>query len=251
MSAEAKKKLEEYYGDHYQEIIDKTCACCGEKFQNINELLEKTSQVEVVEQVNYIYIYGMCSCGTTLTFKTKIQMNESVSNKKKTYENERLTLLKNEIINDSTETPRIEDGVYQLLYVSFASDEVNEVDIHEIVSKSQKRNLHRGITGAVLYADGVFLQLIEGKKEDVLSLFERIRNDSRHHNISIVLEKDGQIRLKPKAAMQLKKFAGQDMRIYDLVLSWNKYRAEYGKYIQEENIMKNLLDKFSELLECG
>jgi len=56
-----------------------------------------------------------------------------------------------------------------------------------ILEVSRKNNRKQGVTGAlVLYAhDRRFAQVLEGPEDDVLEVFERIRNDKRHDSLEI------------------------------------------------------------------
>ncbi len=44
--------------------------------------------------------------------------------------------------------------------------------------------------GLLIYSDGNFFQILEGEKEIVKMMFERIKKDSRHHNIIKMLDKE-------------------------------------------------------------
>ena len=58
----------------------------------------------------------------------------------------------------------------QLLYVSGASIHLGQADIQEILTASRRNNQRVGITGMLLWADGVFIQVLEGEPDTVRTL---------------------------------------------------------------------------------
>jgi Sensors of blue-light using FAD len=78
--------------------------------------------------------------------------------------------------------------MYYLVYSSIASVGLSEDDLRDILQSSQLRNADLNLTGMLLYCNGKFLQVLEGKKEDVNSLFYKISRDTRHRDLSVLLE---------------------------------------------------------------
>lgn len=78
--------------------------------------------------------------------------------------------------------------IVHLVYVSAATIEISEDDFNSIIRTLLKIIPSRGITGMILYSEGSFLQLIEGKRHEVDMVYERIREDYRHTNILKIYE---------------------------------------------------------------
>lgn len=74
-----------------------------------------------------------------------------------------------------------------LTYISSASRELSRSDIDELLATSRRHNAAVGLTGMLLYADDHFIQTLEGEEECVEELLERIRRDSRNHDVVIAL----------------------------------------------------------------
>jgi EAL domain-containing protein (putative c-di-GMP-specific phosphodiesterase class I) len=81
-----------------------------------------------------------------------------------------------------------DQALFFLLYLSQESVEMDGQALAKIVTVSQENNTIAGITGCLLYQDGYFLQLLEGGREKVLELMERVRSDSHHKNLRIVAQ---------------------------------------------------------------
>ena len=52
-----------------------------------------------------------------------------------------------------------------------------------MVEQARINNYRQAITGMLLYAEGRYLQVLEGEMESVEALYEHIRSDSRHAQI--------------------------------------------------------------------
>ena len=76
---------------------------------------------------------------------------------------------------------------YQIIYSSAASTPMELDGLEDILEHAQGSNATRGITGALVYADGFFLQILEGEKAAVESLMQRIEKDLRHETVVILL----------------------------------------------------------------
>lgn len=80
----------------------------------------------------------------------------------------------------------MEQSIYSLVYLSTASLS-SENELADILTKSRQNNPSLGITGMLFYAEGIFLQVLEGKKEAVEDLYNKILNDKRHYGVFKVL----------------------------------------------------------------
>lgn len=78
--------------------------------------------------------------------------------------------------------------MHHIIYLSSASELLDDEQLHSLFFQCRRNNAHLGITGLLLYRDGSFLQLIEGEKQDVITLFRKICRDSRHHGILKVID---------------------------------------------------------------
>ncbi|CAL65363.1 BLUF domain-containing protein [Christiangramia forsetii] len=78
---------------------------------------------------------------------------------------------------------------YAISYVSTASKDLQENEIQRILYSSEDQNNKDNITGLLLFSEGNFFQVIEGRKEDVTELYRKIENDRRHHNIIKLFQK--------------------------------------------------------------
>ena len=81
--------------------------------------------------------------------------------------------------------------VFNIVYMSFATQPMTDESLEEILTKSRSNNTRLGLTGMLLYRDRFFLQALEGDEPTVRKLYNKIKDDPRHKNIRIMHE--GQI----------------------------------------------------------
>ncbi|MEZ4701364.1 MAG: BLUF domain-containing protein [Rhodothermales bacterium] len=70
---------------------------------------------------------------------------------------------------------------YCLIYASTATHEMSDRELNEILAVARDRNTELDITGLLLYADGNFIQILEGDRDRVDALYEHIATDPRHY----------------------------------------------------------------------
>lgn len=92
----------------------------------------------------------------------------------------------------------------RVLYVSRAAPGVDLPQVYEIIRTSHPMNSARGLSGALLFLDGWFAQVIEGSAGAVDAAFTRIRADRRHSCPGLRLRSTALGRLFPGQAMALR-----------------------------------------------
>jgi hypothetical protein len=74
----------------------------------------------------------------------------------------------------------------RLVYTSRAKDAATPEIMHSILTASRKNNPGNGITGVLCTNGTVFLQMLEGGRKEVNDTYNRIANDTRHHDVQIL-----------------------------------------------------------------
>ena len=71
-------------------------------------------------------------------------------------------------------------------YLSQSKLDWTDEAIDELLERSKRNNATRRITGAMIYANGYFMQLIEGPQIAVDELYSAIEADPRHEVLSLL-----------------------------------------------------------------
>ncbi|MGK6325395.1 BLUF domain-containing protein [Sphingomonas sp. DT-51] len=81
-------------------------------------------------------------------------------------------------------------SIYRLVYYSrnhlVGEGDAFAAELARILAKSQANNARDGITGALMFNAGCFAQVLEGPLEQVEAAFERIQQDERHGEVSLL-----------------------------------------------------------------
>lgn len=97
-----------------------------------------------------------------------------------------------------------------LIYRSHLSDDVPLKMLEAMVEKANNNNKMHDVTGILLFNGTHFFQLLEGPENAVLSIYEGICGDPRHHNLVELLRDYAPSRRFGKVGMEL-----FDLREYD------------------------------------
>lgn len=75
-----------------------------------------------------------------------------------------------------------------IVYASSAVRLLTRSELVDLLEISHKANNKHGITGMLLYRGGNFIQVIEGENEEVLQLYENIKADPRHKDVTLLTQ---------------------------------------------------------------
>ncbi len=116
--------------------------------------------------------------------------------------------------------------MHELFYCSFATREMTDADILDILEVARAFNKDNKITGILVYwvSTRQFMQILEGEKEVIFDLLEKIKKDKRHTGLNLIY--DGEISNR----------------------SFGKWSMGFRNF---ESIDKSKLDGFSTILEKG
>ena len=87
---------------------------------------------------------------------------------------------------DKSEGPEfqvITKYMYTLTYESIEAYELSSDEMELLLEKSQKNNREIGISGCLIYYRGRFVQILEGERNQVLELYDKIKVDPRHTEV--------------------------------------------------------------------
>jgi hypothetical protein len=74
----------------------------------------------------------------------------------------------------------------RLLYVSRALDPDASAATDSILAVAREHNMANGITGILCYGGGIYLQAIEGGRNQVNNLYAQIVSDKRHTDVVLL-----------------------------------------------------------------
>ncbi|SDO31228.1 Sensors of blue-light using FAD [Microbacterium sp. ru370.1] len=72
-------------------------------------------------------------------------------------------------------------------YVSRAVEEFDDARLADLLAQSRRSNHEHDLSGMLLHRRGRFFQVLEGPKDAVDELMTKIRRDSRHDEVRVLL----------------------------------------------------------------
>ena len=103
--------------------------------------------------------------------------------------------------------------MHELFYVSDAQKGISKDDILDILEVSRRDNKKLNITGLLIYwkETNQFMQVLEGDKEDIFTLFnDKICKDSRHSSVRLIYSGEIETRGFKGWSMAFKELDGID-----------------------------------------
>lgn len=79
--------------------------------------------------------------------------------------------------------------MHQIAYVSKATNKITIGEIPVLMETSRRNNLANNITGILLVEWPYFLQVVEGSKDDVINLLNKLYDDDRHQELKVIYER--------------------------------------------------------------
>ncbi|CCQ73945.1 BLUF domain-containing protein [Magnetospira sp. QH-2] len=77
-----------------------------------------------------------------------------------------------------------------VIYSSVFQDGLGQTDLEAILKASREKNAALGLTGILIHADGLFVQLLEGESHHVNQVLDSIITDPRHWQIHVLLKEN-------------------------------------------------------------
>ena len=113
-------------------------------------------------------------------------------------------------------------SVIYLVYVSSAVKLFSSAELQQLLRGARENNSSRDITGMLLYKDGNFMQVLEGLRDPVLALHDRISRDPRHKDLVTMLQ----------GSLETRQFADWSMGFGDLTDADVRATPGYSDFLQ-------------------
>ncbi len=95
--------------------------------------------------------------------------------------------------------------IFQLIYTCALANDVTCKDLESIAQTSRASNARKNITGILLCNEGSALQVLEGDRDTVLSLYQKIEADPRTSNPLVLIKRMTENREFPDWSMGYKR----------------------------------------------
>ncbi len=144
--------------------------------------------------------------------------------------------------------------LFYLIYISKAKNLMTDDDLIFLMNQSKTWNQGHGLTGMLLYLEGKFLsevegrfiQVLEGSEHDVKEIFEKVKQDPRHHSLIVLKQSFTNDRSFRTWTMGFKSFKFDGCKELAECFDLNEDFLKSDK-LQQSNIPLNFLRSFYEV----
>ncbi len=141
----------------------------------------------------------------------------------------------------------------RLVYASTAVSDWRAPQLLQLLKTCRKNNIADDITGLLLYSKRTFFQVLEGEEEKVMKLFETIKKDKRHIDVTIIEKKDIIEREFPYWSMGSQKLEKSDLSKIEGLDSFVERDFNPAGFVAHKGVigplMKLLRNKLEEQVE--
>ena len=81
------------------------------------------------------------------------------------------------------------ESIRQVIYISQATRPIGQGELEELVATASRNNKQADITGALLYIENSFIQVLEGEDASLTRLLETIESDPRHQDMRVISDR--------------------------------------------------------------
>jgi hypothetical protein len=102
--------------------------------------------------------------------------------------------------------------MFSITYISFSTQPFSARELLDLLAFARENNGKLAVTGMLLYREGSFMQVLEGRPANVHRLYTRIESDPRHHEIKSILREPIAERIFPDWSMGFQDLDSADAR---------------------------------------
>lgn len=73
--------------------------------------------------------------------------------------------------------------MHHIIYLSQATRPLSDEELVQLLAQARHDNAQQGITGALVYGAGQFMQIIEGEEAQLAMLYAKLLQDGRHGQV--------------------------------------------------------------------
>jgi hypothetical protein len=84
--------------------------------------------------------------------------------------------------------------MHHIIYMSTASWAMGEAELEVLLRQAQQGNERLGITGALVYGEGQFMQIMEGEQATLTALYAHLSQDRRHQGLFKLADREIAVR---------------------------------------------------------
>lgn len=135
--------------------------------------------------------------------------------------------------------------IYYTIYTSTPTDDISKEVVDTITNESIRWNKNHGITGILLCMEDRYFQFLEGEEQDVVEVFDMIKGDKRHKEVTQRIKGFADERVFSDWSMGSWMLSNDDINNLTAIKDLSEYLNDPNKFnLQSKfvSMMKNILE---------
>jgi hypothetical protein len=137
--------------------------------------------------------------------------------------------------------------MHQIIYISQAQEGLTLTSLVVLLMQARAFNERANVTGALVYGDGQFLQVLEGEEAVLQKIYARVVSDKRHFNVRKLADGPVAGRYFARWTMAFGEVPAAQFEALQKVAAYQT-PAQLAAYIGENAPVELLLTKMKELI---
>lgn len=138
--------------------------------------------------------------------------------------------------------------MHHIAYISQAKEGMTLTTLVVLLMQARALNEQQHITGALVYGDGQFVQVMEGEESVVKNLYARVAKDARHYNVRKLAEGPITGRSFAQWSMAFGEVPADKFRVLRSISEYQTPAQLVSQLETSHAVDERLLDKMKELV---
>jgi len=108
-------------------------------------------------------------------------------------------------------------SLHTIIYSSRENSSFSDSEKSELLDSARDFNSSKDISGMLLYFDRVFFQVLEGPRDQIHQLYDKIQKDSRHQSVTTHVDEPLEQRLFSEWSMAFKSTDGSSVKNQEIM----------------------------------
>jgi hypothetical protein len=139
--------------------------------------------------------------------------------------------------------------MYHIVYISQAKESMTLTTLVVLLMQARTLNERQHVTGALVYGDGQFMQVMEGEEAVVKDLYARVVQDARHHHVRTLAEGPIATRGFAQWSMAFGEVSADQFQLLRRVVEYQTPEQMASHLVANQATDSQLLNKMRELVQ--
>jgi len=135
-------------------------------------------------------------------------------------------------------------SMIQISYISQAAAPMSSEDLLSLLMQCRRNNVAREITGMLLFANGTFLQVVEGDDRVVDELVAVIGKDPRHHSVQMLSRRAIEARQYADWSMGFERVTSESFKAIEGLRDFSEKDFNFATLASSQSMVEGLMEHY-------